>query len=76
VRRSRETPARVVTALVVLTVAIIEGSRRGYGSTPIVGLFSLGAVATVALACPPFTRVDSHRWSRLAMLGEARKVNR
>lgn len=39
----------VVTMLVSLIAAIIEGSHRGYGSLPIVGLFALAAVAAVAL---------------------------
>ena len=39
----------VVTILTSLIFAIIEGSRRGYASTPILGLFALTAVATAAL---------------------------
>ncbi|MDH6706641.1 EmrB/QacA subfamily drug resistance transporter [Kitasatospora sp. MAA19] len=39
----------VVTILTSLIFAIIEGSRRGYGSTPIIGLFALSAVAVAAL---------------------------
>ena len=39
----------VVTLLTSLIFAIIEGSRRGYGSLPILGLFLLAAVAAVAL---------------------------
>jgi EmrB/QacA subfamily drug resistance transporter len=39
----------VVTMLVSLIAAIIEGSHRGYGSLPIIGLFVLAAVAAVAL---------------------------
>jgi EmrB/QacA subfamily drug resistance transporter len=40
----------VITALVAVTGAIIEGSRGGYGNTLIIGLFGLGALAAVALA--------------------------
>ncbi|MFI6541652.1 MFS transporter [Streptomyces prunicolor] len=39
----------VVTLLTSLIFAIIEGSHRGYGSTPIVALFALAAGAAVAL---------------------------
>ncbi len=39
----------VVTVLTSLIFAIIEGSRQGYGSAPIVGLFALAAVAVAAL---------------------------
>ena len=39
----------VVTALVAVTGAIIEGSRDGYGSPLIIGLLVLGAVAVTAL---------------------------
>ncbi|MEU2618374.1 MFS transporter [Streptomyces sp. NPDC007157] len=39
----------VVAILTSLIFAIIEGSRRGYGSAPIIGLFLLAGVATVAL---------------------------
>ncbi|MEV6113909.1 MFS transporter [Streptomyces sp. NPDC052109] len=39
----------VVTILISLIFAIIEGSRQGYGSTPIVALFILSAAATAAL---------------------------
>jgi len=41
--------ALVVVALVSVTTAIIEGSRHGYGSTLIIGLFGIGAAAAVAL---------------------------
>jgi len=41
--------ALVVTILASLIFAIIEGSRRGYGSTPIIALFVLSAVAVAAL---------------------------
>lgn len=41
--------ALVVTMLAALIFAIIEGSRRGYGSPLILGLFVLVAVAAVAL---------------------------
>ncbi|MFI9101817.1 MFS transporter [Streptomyces fildesensis] len=39
----------VVTILTSLIFAIIEGSRQGYGSAPIIGLFVLAAAATAAL---------------------------
>jgi EmrB/QacA subfamily drug resistance transporter len=39
----------VVTILTSLICAIIEGSRQGYGSTPIIALFVLAAVASAAL---------------------------
>ena len=39
----------VIAALVAVTTAVIEGSRHGYGSPPIIGLFGLGAAAVVAL---------------------------
>ncbi|MER5347654.1 MFS transporter [Streptomyces mirabilis] len=39
----------VVTILTSLVFAIIEGSRRGYGSAPIITLFALSAVAIAAL---------------------------
>jgi EmrB/QacA subfamily drug resistance transporter len=39
----------VVTILTSLIFAIIEGSRQGYGSTPIIALFVLAAVASAAL---------------------------
>ena len=39
----------VVTLLTSLIFAIIEGSHRGYGSTPIVALLALAAGAAVAL---------------------------
>ena len=39
----------VVTILTSLIFAIIEGSRRGYGSAPIIALFVLAAAATAAL---------------------------
>jgi len=39
----------VVTILTSLIFAIIEGSRQGYGSAPIVALFALSAAATAAL---------------------------
>ena len=39
----------VVTILTSLIFAIIEGSRQGYGSAPIVALFALSAGATAAL---------------------------
>jgi EmrB/QacA subfamily drug resistance transporter len=41
--------ALIVTMLVCLISAIIEGSHRGYGSTLIIGLFALAAAAAVAL---------------------------
>ncbi|MFJ1709073.1 MFS transporter [Kitasatospora sp. NPDC088346] len=39
----------VVTILTSLIFAIIEGSRQGCGSTPVIGLFVLSAVALAAL---------------------------
>ena len=39
----------VVTILTSLIFAIIEGSRRGYGSAPILALFALAGAATAAL---------------------------
>lgn len=39
----------IVTILTSLIFAIIEGSHRGYGSTPIVALFILSAAAAAAL---------------------------
>ena len=39
----------VIAALVAVTTAVIEGSRHGYGSPTIIGLFALGAAAVVAL---------------------------
>ncbi|MFC1407017.1 MULTISPECIES: MFS transporter [Streptacidiphilus] len=39
----------VVTVLGSLIFAIIEGSRQGYGSAPIIGLFLLAGVAATAL---------------------------
>ena len=39
----------VIAALVAVTTAVIEGSRHGYGSPTIIGLFGLGAAAVVAL---------------------------
>jgi len=39
----------VVTILTSLIFAIIEGSRQGYDSTPIIALFALSAAALVAL---------------------------
>ncbi|MEV0479676.1 MFS transporter [Streptomyces sp. NPDC050508] len=39
----------VVTILTSLIFAIIEGSRQGYGSAPIIALFTLAAVAAAAL---------------------------
>jgi EmrB/QacA subfamily drug resistance transporter len=44
----------VVTALAALIAAIIEGSHRGYGSTPIICLFVLGGLA--ALMLPGYER--------------------
>jgi len=41
--------ALVVTILTSLMFAIIEGSRRGYGSPSIIGLFIVSAVALAAL---------------------------
>jgi MFS family permease len=39
----------VVTVLAAVTYAIVEGSHRGYGSPPIVGLLVLAAAAATAL---------------------------
>ncbi|MEY9961994.1 EmrB/QacA subfamily drug resistance transporter [Streptacidiphilus sp. MAP12-16] len=39
----------VVTILTSLIFAIIEGSRRGYGSAPIIALFVVSAIAVAAL---------------------------
>ena len=41
--------ALVVTILVSLISALIEGSHRGYGSPPIIGLFVLAALAAAVL---------------------------
>ena len=48
--------ALVVVILGSVITGIIEGSRKGYGSTLIVGLFVLGAVAAVT-----FVRYESRR---------------
>ncbi|MDI5962757.1 MFS transporter [Streptantibioticus silvisoli] len=50
-RRDPVGQALVVTVLVALICAIIEGAHRGYGSTPIIGLFILAGAAALALPC-------------------------